>query len=134
MKRNRDNEALSTYLASQFVQSTRYNEATQRFNYQDERGVVREAGGLISLLRATYYPHYTEGAAPKGRNKWKAGKPSNQVQGIQVDADMQLLAAARGAYIPPNLHPMSMALLTHWQKKGHTVVAAQVPARIDLRL
>lgn len=129
-KRTRgDDNTLSDYLQSQFARTARYNEATARFNYVNDKGVACEAGGLLSFLRSLYYPHYVDGAAPKGGRRTKGGKPSNPMQGIRVDMDMEALV--RCGTGGDNLHPMSAALLAHWQSKGHSVVAAQVPVRID---
>ena len=131
MKRTRDAdlEALNAYLQTPFASSARYNEATQCFNYTDDKGMTCDAGGLLSFLRAAYYPHYVEGRKPTRWGKSK-GKPSNAAQGIQVDNDMERIAK-NGGIGDNQLHPMSRALLEHWQRKGHTIVAAQVPVRVD---
>lgn len=130
MKRSRDkdSETLTAYLQSPFVRSACYATDTQCFTYQDEQGVPRQAAGLLSFLRATYYPHYVEGAVPLSGKAWKHGKPSSVEQGIRVDNDMEALVRGGRA---DGLHPLSAALLAHWQAKGHSVVAAQVPVRID---
>lgn len=123
MKRGRD--LLAEYLASEFVQTARYDESSKRYRFQ-VGGVVHEAGGLLSMLRDRHYPHYVEGAVPQKRFSI-AGKPSTALQGIRIDDDMMRLVQTGR---PEDLHPMSRALLRHWQVKGHTVVAAQVPVRV----
>jgi hypothetical protein len=130
MKRVADHQrALNDYLQSEFASSARYNEESARYNYHED-GVLCEAGGLLSWLRATYYPHYVEGVAPSVKSRIKQGKPSNPLQGIRVDQELALVA--QDAQTPTaHMHAMTLALLAHWQAKGHSVVAAQVPVRIN---
>jgi hypothetical protein len=126
MKRQRDHDALTAYLEGEFAKSARYDEATGRYVYS-AGGLAFEAGGLLTWLRAVHYPDYVEGQAPSVRSKIKSGRPSNPMQGVRIDED--LVAVARGETI--GLHPMSAALLAHWQRKGHSVVAAQVPVQLS---
>jgi hypothetical protein len=129
MKRSRDAdlEALNTYLGGEFASTMRYDEHLARFTYR-EAGVVREAGGLLGWVKALHYPHYIEGQPPGAKSRIKSGKPSNAAQGIRIDEDIQALVQGD---LTQALHPMSAALLSHWQAKGHAVVAAQVPVRVN---
>jgi len=125
MSKKRTRETLDEYLQSEFARTAHFDEQAQRFVYS-EQGVRREASGLLGFLRATYYPHYVDGKPYRGHRR--KGRASNALQGIRVDTDLEALVRQGHA---EGLHPMSAALLAHWQSKGHSIVAAQVPVRID---
>ncbi len=123
--------ALARHLGSEVARTARKVENDGRGYRISKGGQSMVCGGLLSMLKARFYPHHDASKAVRSRSEWKraVGKNSSAEQGIRVDDDLAHYTAGRKTL--DELDPMARAVATHLNDAGYMRHAAQVPVEIE---
>lgn len=112
---------LATHLHSRLIQSARFDETAKCYKFE-RNGITVTCGGVHSMLRYTFYPHYQDNRSRRKGSVQIQG--SSKSIGKRVDNEIALAVERR---LPKKPHKMTSALLNFWKEAGETLQAAQVP-------